>query len=85
MLRSRLYKPGLRRTSTLSKTHLQPNHNLRSDHTVTHSGVLGETVDYASERVGVEELHRSMSHSLEHGIVERVAEVDQDSTNQEGS
>ena len=83
LLRSIPCKPEQRRITEVIKTHLEPKHNLRGHHAVRHSSVLGEAVDYSSERVGVEESHRGLNHSLEHGVVERITEVDEDHSNDE--
>ena len=55
---------------------------MEGNQVVSCSGVLGEAVDYSSERIGVEEEHWGVSPSLEHGAVKGVTEVDEDSSDE---
>ena len=54
---------------------MEPLDDLEGDHTVSHGRVFRKTIDYSTHWVGVEEKHRSMSHSLQHCIMEAIAEM----------
>lgn len=46
--------------------------------------VLGEAIDDPAERIGVEEENRSVHHSIEHGVVEGVADVERQEEHTDG-
>ena len=51
----------------MRQTYLHSFDCIKWEHTVCHGRVLGEAVDDSPKRIGVEEMHGSVSHSLEHG------------------